>query len=257
MTFIIISGGIDLSVGSVVAFSGMVLGYMLESGVPIPFAILVCLIVGSLCGMLSGFLITNFKVPPFIATLGMMSVARGLALMVKGGRSISGFSPKFLFLSDGTLLGIPFPIFIMIIIYIFAFLISKYTYWGRYIYAIGGNERAAWLSGIPLKIYVTGVYGVCGLLAAIGSVILTARLNSAQPISGNFYELDAIAATVIGGASLSGGRGTIIGTLIGALILAVLKNGFSILNLSSYVQQVAIGSVIIIAVIIDKYKKDE
>ncbi|MBN1618622.1 ABC transporter permease [Candidatus Dojkabacteria bacterium] len=255
MTFVIISGGIDLSVGSVVAFSGMVLGYFLKSGHSIVLAIMLCMLVGFVCGVINGVIISAFKVPPFISTLGMMSVARGLALMVRGGRSISGFSDVFLCISNGTFLGIPWPIVIMFLIYLIAFVVSKYTYWGHYICAIGGNKRASWLSGIPIKIYIILIYGACGLLSAIASIILTARLNSAQPIAGNSYELDAIAAAVIGGASLSGGRGSICGTLVGALILAVLKNGLSILNIPSYTQQVAIGSMIVIAVVVDKVRE--
>lgn len=255
MTFVIVTGGIDLSVGSIVAFSGMILGYMLDSDFSTTFSILICLVAGLSCGLVSGLFVAMFKVPPFIATLGMMSAARGLALMVKDGRSISGFSSDFLSFSNGIIMGLHSPIFIMLFIYLIAHIIAKYTYWGRYIYAIGGNEKAAWLSGIPIKAYITGVYSVCGLLSAVGSIILTARLNSAQPVAGNFYELDTIAAVVIGGASLSGGRGTIVGTLLGALILTVLKNGFSILNIPSYIQQVAIGSVIVAAVIFDKIKE--
>ena len=255
MTFVIISGGIDLSVGSVVALSGMIAGYTLSAGYSTPLAIIACLATGSACGLLSGVLTALLKVPPFIATLGMMSVARGLALMVQGGRSISGFSSDFLLISNGAIFGLPLPIFIMLMVYVLAHLVAKYTYWGQYIYAIGGNERAAWLSGIPIKTYITGAYCACGLLSAGASIILTSRLNSAQPIAGNSYELDAIAAAVIGGASLSGGRGTIVGTLLGALILSVLRNGFSILNISSYVQQIAIGSIIVAAVVVDKIKK--
>lgn len=257
MTFVIISGGIDLSVGSVVAFSGMVLAHLLESGNSVVLAIAICLFVGFLCGVTNGFIVSVFKVPPFISTLGMMSVARGLALMVRGGRSISGFSNAFLNIANGSLLGIPWPIIVMFVIYALAIIVSKYTYWGHYIFAIGGNKRASWLSGIPIKFYIVMIYGVCGLLSAVSSIILTARLNSAQPIAGNFYELDAIAAAVIGGASLSGGRGSIWGTLIGALLLAVLRNGFSILNIPSYTQQIAIGSMIVIAVIIDKIREKE
>lgn len=255
MSFVIISGGIDLSVGSVVAFSGMVLGHFLASGTPVVISVTICLLAGFLCGITNGFLISAFKVPPFISTLGMMGVARGLALMVRGGRSISGFSDTFLNIANGSLLSIPYPIIVMFIIYALAIIVSKYTYWGHYVYAIGGNVRASWLAGIPLKVYITFIYGICGLSCAISSVILTARLNSAQPVAGSFYELDAIAAVIIGGASLSGGRGTIAGTLVGALILAVLKNGFSILNIPSYTQQIAVGFVIVLAVIIDKIRE--
>lgn len=254
MTFVIISGGIDLSVGSVVALSGMVTGYALAAGYSTSIAILACLAAGVACGMVSGILVSLFKVPAFIATLGMMSVARGLALMVQGGRSISGFSPDFLLISNGSIIGIPLPICLMIMVCILAHIVAKYTYWGQYVYAIGGNERAAWLSGIPIKSYITGTYLVCGLLSAGASLILTSRLNSAQPIAGNSYELDAIAAVVIGGASLSGGRGTVVGTLLGALILSVLRNGFSILNIPSYIQQIAIGSIIVTAVVVDQLK---
>lgn len=256
MTFVIISGGIDLSVGSVVALSGMLAGYALSTGYPTPIAIVACLATGMICGLISGGLVALFRVPPFIATLGIMSVARGLSLMVQGGRSISGFNSDFLLIANGTMIGIPLPICLMIIAYILAHIVAKYTYWGQYVYAIGGNERAAWLSGIPIKTYKIGVYSVCGLLSAVASIILTSRLNSAQPVAGNSYELDAIAAVVIGGASLSGGRGTVIGTLLGALILSVLRNGLSILNIPSYVQQIAIGSVIVTAVAIDQLKKD-
>lgn len=256
MTFVIISGGIDLSVGSVVALSSMVTGYALASGYSTTVSIVTCLATGLFCGLVSGLLIAIFKVPPFIATLGMMSAARGLALMMQGGRSISGFNADFLSISNGSILSLPSPVVIMFLIYLIAFIISKYTYWGHYIYAIGGNERAAWLSGIPIKAYVTGTYMVCGLLSAGASVILTARLNSAQPVAGNSYELDAIAAAVIGGASLSGGRGTIVGTLLGALILSVLRNGLSILNIPSYVQQLAIGALIVAAVVIDRIKEN-
>ncbi len=255
MTFVIISGGIDLSVGSIVAFSGIVLGTSLKAGLPLTVSILISLISASFCGLINGTLVTLGKVPPFIATLGMMGIARGVALVISGGRSISVLNESFLFISEGKLLGIPFPIIIMFIIFLFSFVVLKLTYWGQYVYAIGGNIQAAWLSGIPIRIYTTSVYVLSGLLSGVGCIILTARLNSAQATAGTFYQLDAIAATVIGGASLMGGRGTITGTLFGALIITVLKNGLSILNVPSYFQQIAIGSVIVIAVLIDRIKK--
>lgn len=255
MTFVIISGGIDVSVGSIVAFAGMVLGYSLHANISPFWAIVFCLLIGVLCGALNGVVIAIFDVPPFIATLGVMSAARGAALMVNDGRSFSGFGDGFLFLAKGAFVNIPFPIFIMFAVIIFAYLFLKFTYWGKYVYAIGGNSRASWLSGISVKFYLIGVYSLCGLLCALASVLLSARLNSTQPIAGNFYELDAIAAVVIGGASLSGGQGSIVGTMLGALILVVLKNGLSILNVPSFVQQITIGAVIILAVILDKWKK--
>jgi ribose transport system permease protein len=254
MTLVIITGGIDLSVGSIVAFTGVILGLVLEKGYSIFLAVIICLISGIIIGFINGALITKWKVPPFIATLGMMSVARGAALTLTQGRSISGFSDSFLSIADKSFF-LPIPVGIMIIVFLFTYIFTKYTYWGHYLYAIGGNKRAAWLAGIRIKFYTIVAYSFCGLFSAIGAIILTSRLNSAQPIAGNFYELDTIAAVVIGGASLNGGTGTIIGTFIGALTLTVLKNGMSILNVSSYIQQIIIGSIIIIAVLIDKYKQ--
>lgn len=251
MTFVIITGGIDLAVGSVLAFSGVVMASALQSGVALPLALLIGLGIGLLCGLFNGLLITVGRLPPFIATLGMMSVARGAALMFTEGRPISGFSESFRSLATGEVLRIPTPVVIMIVVYLIAHFVLKRTKLGRYTYAIGGNEEAALLSGINVKFYKTMVYGISGLLSGLAAILLTARLNSAQPIAGMSYELDAIAATVIGGTSLLGGEGTVSGTLIGALIMAVLRNGLNLLSVSSFFQQVVIGSVIILAVLID------
>jgi ribose transport system permease protein len=251
MTFVIITGGIDLSVGSVLAFAGVVMASALHSGVPLPLALLIGLGVGLLCGLVNGLLITIGRLPPFIATLGMMSVARGAALMFTEGRPISGFPENFRSLATGEVLRIPTPVVIMIVVYIIAHFVLRRTKLGRYTYAIGGNEEAALLSGINVRVYKTMVYGIAGMLAGLAAILLTARLNSAQPIAGMSYELDAIAATVIGGTSLLGGEGTVVGTLIGALIMAVLRNGLNLLSVSSFFQQVVIGSVIILAVLID------
>lgn len=251
MTFVIITGGIDLSVGSVLAFAGVVMASALHIGVPLPLALLIGLGVGLLCGVTNGLLITIGRLPPFIATLGMMSVARGAALMFTEGRPISGFSENFRSIATGEILRIPAPVVIMIVVYLIAHFVLKRTKLGRYTYAIGGNEEAALLSGINVKLNKTMVYGIAGLLSGLAAILLTARLNSAQPIAGMSYELDAIAATVIGGTSLLGGEGTVSGTLIGALIMAVLRNGLNLLSVSSFFQQVVIGSVIIFAVLID------
>jgi ribose transport system permease protein len=250
MTFVIISAGIDLSVGSIVAFSGMVLASVLHAGLPVPIALLIGLAVAIVCGLANGLLVTLGGIPPFIATLGMMSVLRGAALLYTKGRPITGFSESFRFLSKD-IFHIPFPIIIMAVVYIIAHFVLTRTKLGRYTYAIGGNEEAAVLSGVNVKFYKTMVFVVCGMMCGIAAIILTARLNSAQPIAGFMYELDAIAATVIGGTSLMGGEGKIRGTLIGALIMGVLRNGLIILGVSSYVQQTVIGSVIIIAVLFD------
>lgn len=251
LTFVIITAGIDLSVGSILAFAGVVMAWMLETGVPLPLALLVGLGVGTLNGMVNGVLISYGRLPPFISTLGMMSVARGCALLFSDGRPISGFSEGFRFLATGEVFHIPVPVIITGIVYIAAHFVLTRTKFGRYAYAIGGNEEAAMLSGVNVKIQKAMVYGLSGLLSGLAAIILTARLNSAQPIAGIMYELDAIAATVIGGTSLMGGRGTIFGTLIGALIIGVLRNGLNLLDVSSYIQQVVIGSVIIAAVLVD------
>jgi ribose transport system permease protein len=256
MTFVIISAGIDLSVGSVLAFSGVVMASLLTAGVPIPLALIVGMAVGFSCGALNGLLISFGRLPPFIATLGLMSVARGAALLFTEGRPISGFSESFRFLATGKVLGIPMPVIIMLIIFAAAHFVLTKTKLGRYTYAIGGNEEATILSGVNVKLYKTLIYGLCGGLSGLAAVILTARLNSAQPIAGMMYELDAIAATVIGGTSLLGGEGNVFGALIGALIIGVLRNGLNLLSISSFTQQIVIGLVIIVAVLLDMALKN-
>jgi ribose transport system permease protein len=251
MTFVIITAGIDLSVGSVLAFAGVVMASLLHRDIPLPLALAAGLLTGLLCGVVNGLLITVGRLPPFIATLGMMSVARGTALMFTEGRPVSGFSESFRSLATGEFLRVPVPVIIMVVVYAIAHFVLRRTKLGRYTYAIGGNEEAALLSGINVKLYKTMVYGLAGMLSGLAAILLTARLNSAQPIAGMMYELDAIAATVIGGTSLLGGEGTVLGTLIGALIMAVLRNGLNLLGVSSFIQQVVIGSVIIVAVLID------
>jgi ribose transport system permease protein len=251
LTFVIISGGIDLSVGSVVAFCGVVLASLLQREVPVPLAILGGLATGLACGVVNGLLITFGRLPPFIATLGMMSVARGGALLYTEGRPISGFSEGFRWLATSEILFVPVPVVLMVVVYAIAHFVLRRTRFGRYAFAIGGNEEAALLSGVPVRFHKTMVYGACGLLSALASIVLTARLNSAQPIAGMNYELDAIAATVIGGTSLLGGQGSVIGTLIGALIMGVLRNGLNLIGVSSFSQQVLIGAVIILAVLMD------
>ena len=251
MTFVIITAGIDLSVGSVLALAGVVMASLLQKGVPLVIALLAGLGAGLFCGLLNGLLITVGKLPPFISTLGIMSIARGAALVYTSGRPISGFSDGFRQLAVGEVFHIPVPVIIMVAVYLIAHFVLTKTKLGRYTYAIGGNEEAAILSGVNVRFYKTLVYGLCGMLSGLAAIILTARLNSAQPIAGIMYELDAIAATVIGGTSLTGGEGRIFGTLIGALIIGVLRNGLNLLDISSFVQQVVIGTVIIVAVLFD------
>lgn len=251
MTFVIISAGIDLSVGSIVAFAGVVMASALQAGIPLPLAITAGLITGTLCGIINGLLITFGKLPPFIATLGMMSVARGAALVYSEGRPISGFEASLRNFAMGEFLFVPLPVLLMFVIYLAAHFVLQRTKFGRYTYAMGGNEEATKLSGVNVRFHKTMVYALSGLMSAIAALILTARLNSAQPIAGMMYELDAIAATVIGGTSLMGGEGTVLGTLIGALIMGVLRNGLNLLGVSSFLQQIIIGAVIIIAVLVD------
>jgi ribose/xylose/arabinose/galactoside ABC-type transport system permease subunit len=251
MTFVILTGGIDLSVGSIVALSGIVFGLALRGGLPVSLACLLGLASGTLCGVVNGALVTLGRLPPFIATLGIMSVARGAALMLSDGRPISGFPGGFRVLATGSVLGLPLPALLMLALYGVAHLLLSRTLLGRYTYAIGGNEEAATLSGLHIGRIKITVYAISGLCSAITSLLLVARLNSAQPIAGISYELDAIAAVVIGGTSLLGGAGSVIGTLVGALVMAVLRNGLNLLGVSSYVQQIAIGTVTVAAVLVD------
>jgi len=251
MTFVIITAGIDLSVGSILAFSGVVLATVLRAGIPLPVALLAGLITGTLCGLVNGMLVSFGRLPPFIVTLGMMSIARGAALVFTNGRPVSGFEQSFRWMATGKFIFIPMPLVIMIIIYVISHLLLTRTKFGRYTYAIGGNEEATFLSGVNVRFNKTMVYALSGLTSAIAAIMLTARLNSAQPIAGIMYELDAIAATVIGGTSLMGGEGTLLGTLIGALIMGVLRNGLNLMGVSSFLQQIIIGMVIIIAVLFD------
>jgi ribose transport system permease protein len=255
MTFVILSGGIDLSVGSILALSGVVLGTLLQDGHAVPVALALALAVGMACGLANGALVSWGGLPPFIVTLGMMSVARGAALVFTEGRPVSGFDAGFRSIATGSALFVPAPVAIMIGVYLAAHLVLARTTFGRYVYAIGGNEEATRLSGVPVRVHKTMIYGVSGLMSAVAAVILTARLNSAQPIAGIMYELDAIAATVIGGTSLMGGQGTLAGTLVGALIMGVLRNGLNLLGVSSFLQQIVIGAVIVGAVLIDTLLK--
>lgn len=255
MTFVIISAGIDLSVGSVLALSGCVMAIALNAGVGIFPGILLAVGVGSLCGLANGFMTGYLRVPPFIATLGMMSVARGLALVVTGGYPIFELPEGFSYLGTGYLWDVlPVSLLFTFLVLVAAHFVLTRMKLGRYVYVIGGNEEAAVLSGVNVKATKMLIYTICGFLAGLASVVFVSRLNSAQPTAGIAYELDAIAATVIGGTSLFGGVGSIGGTVIGALIMGVLRNGLNLLNVSSFWQQVVIGVVIITAVYVDQLR---
>jgi ribose transport system permease protein len=251
MTFVILTGGIDLSVGSLVALCGVVIGVLLQRGAPVWAAIAAGVSAGIAAGAVNGAMVTRGSLPPFIATLGMMSVARGTALLLSNGRPISDFPDALRLLATSRMLGIPTPVVLMLALYAVAYFVLTRTVLGRYMYAIGGNEEATALAGVDVRLFKTIVYAISGLSAALCALLLLARLNSAQPIAGIGYELDAIAAVVIGGTSLLGGSGSVVGSLIGALIMSVLRNGLNLLGVSSYLQQVAIGVVIIVAVLID------
>jgi ribose transport system permease protein len=255
MTYVILSGGIDLSVGSIVAVAGVVLGTLLQEGQPMPVAVAGAITTGLIAGAANGVLIGWGGLPPFIVTLGMMSVARGVALVFTEGRPVSGFDEGFRTLATGSLGIVPAPVVIMILVYAAAHFVLTRTTFGRYVYAIGGNEEATRLSGVDVRLHKALIYGVSGVTSAIAAIILTARLNSAQPIAGMMYELDAIAATVIGGTSLMGGSGSLGGTLVGALIMGVLRNGLNLLGVSSFLQQIVIGAVIVGAVLVDTVLK--
>ena len=268
MTMVILTGGIDLSVGSILAFTGAIAAGLLKFGIEWPGinlfigftlfgSICVALAAGSLLGLFNGFMTTRFKVPPFVATLAMLTIARGLTMLYTEGFPITQLGDNFNYLGTGWFLGIPMPVWISILVIALSVFFMNKTRTGRYIYAIGGNERAALLSGVNVNKVKVIVYMIAGALAGIAGLLVTARLDSAQPNAGLGYELDSIAAVVIGGTSLSGGKGSIIGTVIGAGIIGVLNNGLVLLNVSPFWQQVIKGLVILLAVIIDKIQKEK
>lgn len=268
MTMIILSGGIDLSVGSVLAFSGAVAAGLLKNGIALPYwnvfldftvfgAVVAGLAVGLALGWFNGFVITRFRLPPFVATLGTLSIARGLTRLWTGGFPITGLGKEFGFIGTGHFWGVPMPVWISAALVIVFVVVTRRTRFGRYLYAVGGNERAAKLSGLNVNRIKLLVYTLGGGLAAVAGLLVTARVDSATPNAGISYELDSIAAVVIGGTSLSGGRGSILGTVLGCLIIGVLNNGLVLLAVSPDWQLVVKGLVIIVAVAIDRMSRKE
>jgi len=268
MTLIILSGGIDLSVGAIMALAGAVMAGLLKNGLEIAgagvlleftvFGAILCgLGVGLALGWFNGFVITKFRLPPFVATLGMLSIARGLTMLWTGGFPVTGLGESFGFFGTGVLAGVPMPVWITGLLVIGFVTLTLKTRFGRYLYALGGNERAALLTGLSVDKIKIWVYTLGGGLAAVGGLLVTARLDSAQPNAGMGYELDSIAAVVIGGTSLSGGRGSVMGTVLGCLIIGVLNNGLFLLNVSPFWQQVIKGLVILAAVAIDRMNSNE
>lgn len=255
MLMVIIIGGIDLSVGSVVALAAVVTASFVQTKnpiLPVPLAVLVGLAIGAACGFFNGVIITKGKLAPFIVTMVSMTMARGVAQLFTKGRPVTGLLEQFDFLGAGFIMGIPVPIYILVVVIIITHFILNFTRTGRYIYAVGGNEPAAEASGLKVHRIKIMVYTFSGMMAGLVGIILTARLNSASPVLGNGYELDAIAAVVIGGASMNGGKGRVIGTVVGALIIGTISNGLDILNVSSYWQQIIKGIIILVAVLLDK-----
>ncbi|MEL6148045.1 MAG: ABC transporter permease [Chloroflexota bacterium] len=266
MTFIITSGGIDLSVGSIVALCGVLAAYTLQLTQEWAFSawlgLAVALGAGGLCGLFNGWLITRFNLPAFIATLGTMGIFRGLALILSDGRSIYGFGPAFIDLFAGNftvpIIGdFPKAVVVALIVALIGWFLLTKTKFGKYTIAIGGSEETSRLAGIPVERYRLGIYAFGGLLTGVAGSLLLARLRSGDPTFGTLYELDAIAAAVIGGTSLSGGEGSVTGTIIGALIISVVRNALNILNLQSYYQQLVIGAVIILAIMLDQWRKGQ
>ena len=252
--FPILTGGIDLSVGSLIGVSGVTCGLALAAGVPPFAAVLIGITTGFCAGLLSGWLISYVGLTPFIPTLGMLSLARGAIWVITKGWPVTEIPPEFLFLGRGEVLGIPFPVIIMVALAVVAHVILRYTVFGRRIFAIGGNEDATFLSGIDVKKIKLFVYGISGFFASITGVIMVARFDSAQAAMGTGWELDAIASVVIGGASLMGGAGSVGGVIIGAAIMGVIQNGLVLMRVSAYWQTSIIGAIIILAATLDRLK---
>jgi len=263
MTLVILTGGIDLSVGAILALAGAVAASLLKNGLALktvgvvlqftPFgAVIAGIVTGLALGLFNGLVITRFKLPPFVATLGMLSIGRGLTMLWTGGFPVTGLGDQFDFIGTGIFLGVPMPVWISAALVTLFYIISRRTTLGRYIYAVGGSEKATAFSGINVNHVKLWVYALGGALAAIAGLVVTARLDAADPKAGLGYELDSIAAVVIGGTSLSGGRGSILGTVLGCLIIGVLNNGLFLLDVSPFWQQVVKGFVILAAVALDK-----
>lgn len=255
MTVIIISGGIDLSVGSILGLGGLIGAMAMERGVPIVPAVLIGVLTGLACGFLNGVLITNLKIAPFIVTLGTLGIYRGLALIISNGLPVHKLPAAFSSLGEGAIAGVPYVLLLLIVCAIAVHILLEHTRLGRYAFAIGSSPAAAVYAGIPVAFHIAAVYSIGGMLTGLAGMIEASRLMTGQPTAGQGYELQAIAAVVIGGGSLRGGEGSVVGTLVGAFIMGLLSNGSDLLGISNYVQQVVIGAVIILAVAVDELRK--
>jgi len=257
MTFVITSGGIDLSVGSIVALAGICAAFAMKAGSGPWVGFLVAVMVGALCGLFNGLLVTRVNLPPFIATLGTMGIFRGTALVISDGRPIYGFGREFLEIFAGRIGSVPVPVIVAGLVAVIFWFVLTQTRLGKYTIAIGGSEETARLAGISIQAYKMKFYALGGFLTGIAAALLTARLSAADPTAGTFFELDAIAAVVMGGTSLTGGEGSIGGTIVGALIISLVRNGMNLFNVQSYWQQIVIGSVIVLAVMLDQWRKGQ
>lgn len=255
-TYVLLTGGVDLSLGSMVALTGVVAASFAHPGeYPLIVPVLVGVVTGMFGGAVNGAIVTRARVAPFIATLGMMTAARGLALVISGGKPVSNLSSSFTGIAGRNWLGIPIPIVLLIVVAVLSYLVLTNTRLGRYVYAVGGNEKAAHASGISVNAVKMFAYVTCGGMAGLAGVVLASRITTGQPNAGLAYELDAIAAVVIGGTSLSGGVGGVGGTILGALLMGVINNGLDLLNVSSYFQQIVKGAIIVGAVWMDQSEK--
>ncbi|MDD2957285.1 MAG: ribose ABC transporter permease [Lachnospiraceae bacterium] len=253
MTFVIITGGIDLSVGSVMALSGMIMAMLMEAGVSPVLAVLIGLFAGAAFGAVNGLMIAKLSLQPFLVTLGTMSAYRGITLIISNGLPVRGFSTSYVNFMNSLNGIIPFPIVLSLILALIALVVLRYFKFGQYLFAVGGNEEATRLSGINTAKIKILTYALSGFTSTLAAVIFLGRLGAADPQAGNGYEMNAIAAAAIGGASLAGGKGSIVGTIIGCLILQTLNNGLTLLNVQSFYQTFAIGIIVLIATIIDRY----
>lgn len=259
MTFVLLTGGIDLSVGSITALAGVFAASVgvTSNGNPLALSFLVAIATGAICGVINGIGVAYIGFPAFIMTLGMMGIARGSAQVFTGGTPIFGVSDAFARIAGGVTLGIPNLVYYMLFIFVIAYIILTKTLVGRRIYAIGGNDEAARLSGVDVKKCLVLVYGICGALAGLCGILMASRITSGNPIAADKYEMDAISAAVIGGISMTGGSGSILGTIVGAFILTVIQNGFDILGISPFYKQIVQGCIILFAVFIDLKSKEK
>jgi ribose transport system permease protein len=256
MTMVMVSGGIDLSVGSMMALAGVLGAFVMAGGGPVFAGIATSIVAGSICGLINGVTIATLRIPPFIVTLGAMGVYRGVALLATGGKAVVDLPPSFGRLAQANVFGIlPVPLLIVVLVALIAHFVLVNTRPGRYCYAIGSNVEAARYAGVRVSFYQILFYVILGTLTGLAGSIESSRLVTGQPTSGEGYELRVIAAVVIGGGSLSGGQGTVVGTIIGALIMGVLANGANLLGISSFTQQVVIGAVIVLAVTFDQFQR--